>query len=129
MKLAVISGYASADYLVCLPSPLQGPQTVAVETLENGSWPRPGGAALYLSRHLSAAGHRAAPLIAVSDDANGIAYLAAAEEYGIDLSGTTVLKGERTPWCMLMYHDDGDYTCLIDRGSLKARNVTDAQQI
>jgi len=128
MKLAAISGYAGSDYLVRLPSALQGPQTATIETLGGSAWPRPGGAALYVARHLSAAGHHAAPLIAVGDDTNGRSYLDAVDAYGIDATGMRVVKDARTPWCMLLYHDDGDYTCLIDRGTVKQQALNDAQR-
>lgn len=127
-KLAVISGYASVDFPVRLPLPLQGEQTATVEAMAVEQWPRPGGAALYAARCIAAAGSRATALVTVGNDSNGALYLDAARAGGLELAGVDVSADARTPWCMLLYHDDGGYTCLIDRGDVDRHQLTDSQR-
>jgi ribokinase len=127
-KLAVVSGYATVDFPVRLPVPLNGAQTATVETLAKDSWPRPGGAALYASRRIAAAGHRACALVALGQDASGTLYLDACRAAGVELSEGACIAHLQTPWCMLLYHDEGNYTCLIDRGDMDQQVVSDAQR-
>lgn len=127
-KLAVVSGYATVDYPVRLAAPLSGAQTATVEALGRDSWPRPGGAALYASRRLAAAGHRAKAFVGLSDDANGALYLSACRASNVEVEAAACDAQTHTPWCMLLYHDDGSYTCLLDRGEVDGGALTDAQR-
>lgn len=115
-KSVVISGYATIDHVVRLPHALQGGGTYAVEALLPREWPRPGGAALYASRRIIAAGHTATALVVVGDDANGALYRKACADSGVAVTPIASAPALRTPWCLLAYHDDGGYTCLLDRG-------------
>ena len=74
-KTAIVSGYATVDYPARLAAPLWGPQTSPVEALSDDGWPRAGGAALYVSRCIAAAGHRASALVMLGKDENGALYL------------------------------------------------------
>jgi len=127
-KLAVVSGYATVDFPVRLPAPLSGAQTATVEALAKDSWPRPGGAALYASRRIAAAGHRACALVALGHDASGTLYLDACRAAGVELGEGACIAHLQTPWCMLLYHDEGSYTCLIDRGGTDQQVLSDAQR-
>ena len=128
-KLAVIAGYATVDFPVRLPRALTGERTATVEAMAGEQWPRPGGAALYAARCVVAAGGRAAALVTVGNDSNGALYLDAARACRVHLTGIDVSSEARTPWCMLLYHDDGGYTCLIDRGDVDRHRLTDSQQL
>lgn len=127
-KLAVVSGYATVDYPVRLAAPPSGAQTATVEALGRDGWPRPGGAALYASRRLEAAGHRARAFVGLGDDANGALYLSACQAANVEVETVACDAQIHTPWCMLLYHDDGSYTCLLDRGEINGGSVTDAQR-
>ncbi|MET0497871.1 MAG: PfkB family carbohydrate kinase [Steroidobacteraceae bacterium] len=117
-RSAIVSGYATVDYAMALREPLMGPTTATVVALSGDHWPRPGGAPLYVARRLVAAGHVARLGVALGEDANGDVYLAACRYAGIDIATISRSARIRTPWCMLLYHDDGQYTCLIDRGDV-----------
>lgn len=127
-RLAVVSGYAIVDYPVRLPAPLSGAQTSSVEALARDGWPRPGGAALYASRRIAAAGHRACALVALGQDANGALYLDACRAASVEIEESACSEQVHTPWCMLLYHDDGSYTCLIDRCEADRQTLTEAQR-
>ncbi|MBM0105009.1 carbohydrate kinase family protein [Steroidobacter sp. S1-65] len=127
-KLAVVSGYATVDYPVRLAAPLSGAQTATVEALGRDGWPRPGGAALYASLRLAAAGHRAKAFVGLGDDANGALYLSACGAGNVEVEAFACDSQTHTPWCMLLYHDDGSYTCLLDRGEMDGGSLTQAQR-
>ena len=128
-KTAVVSGYASVDYPVRLPAALRGEQTATVHALSGDGWPRPGGAALYVARCLADAGQRGVAIATVGQDANGALYLEACRSSRVELTALNVTAEARTPWCMLLYHDDGEYTCLIDRGDVDRQTLTQAQRL
>ena len=66
-KRIVVSGYATLDYVVQLSGPFHGTGTAIGELGFSGAWPRAGGAALYASRRIAAAGHRAFLLTWIGD--------------------------------------------------------------
>jgi ribokinase len=117
-KTVIVSGYATVDYPVRLPLALMGPQTSTVEALVGSDWPRAGGAALYASRRIAAAGHHAKALVALGDDSNAALYLNACHAANVEVEVVACDPQPRTPWCMLLYHDNGSYTCLIERGDV-----------
>ena len=57
MKKVVVTGYATMDYVVQLQAQFHGTGTVLGELGPADAWPRAGGAALYASKRLAAAGH------------------------------------------------------------------------
>jgi ribokinase len=126
-KHAVISGYATVDYAARSARPLHGAETLTVDAITEGGWPRAGGAALFASRRIAAAGHSASALTIVGTDANAALYSEACRTGGVRTDGIASLASVRTPWCVLVYHDEGSYTCLIDRGAVDAQNLTRAQ--
>ena len=115
-KRVVISGYATLDYVIQLASPFHGIGTTAGETGLSGAWPRAGGAALYASRRIAAAGHRAFPLTWIGDDGDGGHYLRACQREQICSDAIYQHPGAKTPRCVLIYHPDGSYGCLLDTG-------------
>lgn len=126
-KRAIVSGYATVDYAARLPQSLTGPQTRTIKALADDRWPRAGGAPLYVSSRIVAAHHHSSVLVAVGEDAHGAIYSDACRAAGIDTDAMTHNAQARTPWCMLLYHDDGTYTCLIDRGTTTRQSLTHAQ--
>jgi len=120
IRTALVAGYATVDYPVRLPQPLSGAATATIEAIQADRWPRPGGAALYAGRRLAMAGYEAHACVTVGEDANGALYLDACREAGIRTAYIRRCTAVRTPWCMLLYHDNGQYTCLIDRGDVDA---------
>jgi ribokinase len=126
-KHAVVSGYATMDYAARSARPLQGAETLSVDAVTDGGWPRAGGAALFASRRVAAAGFRASALTVVGTDVNAALYTEACRAGGICADGIASLASIRTPWCVLVYHDEGSYTCLIDRGGVDAQSLTRAQ--
>ena len=115
-KKIVISGYATLDYVVQLSEPFHGTGTVIGELGASGAWPRAGGAALYASRRMAAAGHRAFALTWIGDDGDGGHYLRACKQAQICCEAIDQRQGAQTPRCILIYRPDGDYGCLIDTG-------------
>ena len=115
-KRAVVVGYATLDYVLTTALPLQGAGTIPATMLTSESWPRAGGAALYATRRLAASGHSAWPLVSIGDDANGSAYRRACRDAGVGSEGIATDNCQKTPSCLLIYHDDGQYTCLLDLG-------------
>lgn len=78
-KSAIVAGYATVDYAARVSQPLYGPGTRAAVALTRDRWPSPGGAALYASKRIAAAGHQAHPLAILGNDDNGAIYLRACE--------------------------------------------------
>lgn len=67
-RSVVVSGYATLDYVVHAEMPFKGEGTVTASIGVSGAWPRPGGAALYASRRIAAAGLLAHPITQIGDD-------------------------------------------------------------
>jgi ribokinase len=115
-KRAVLSGYATLDHVMTTAASEVDAGTTPVRIVA-GAWPRAAGAALYAARRLAAYGHLAHPLVAIGSDAGGEAYLRACRSAGVATDGITVQHGGRSPTCVLLYHHDGRYTCLLDGGT------------
>lgn len=126
-KSAVVVGYATLDYSANVPDALRGPGTHAAVALSPANWPRAGGAALYASARLAAAGHTAHPLVTLGDDSNGAIYIQACRAANVSTDGIHCTRMVRTPWCLLAYHQDGTYTCLIDAGGVDEQPLTPSQ--
>lgn len=78
-KKVVVSGFATLDYVVQSSEPFNGTGTVLSELGVANAWPRAGGAALYASRRIAAAGHRSFALTWIGDDGDGGHYLRACQ--------------------------------------------------
>lgn len=126
-KQVVVSGYATLDYVVQLNEPFHGTGTVLGELGASGAWPRAGGAALYASRRIAAAGHRAFAMTWIGDDGDGGHYLRACQRSQICCDGIDQRHGVTTPRCILIYRPDGDYGCLLDTGFGGSENATQKQ--
>lgn len=126
-KRVVVSGYATLDYVVQLADPFHGTGTAIGELGLSGAWPRAGGAALYASRRIAAAGHRAFPLTWIGDDGDGGHYLRACQRAQICGDAIDQRGGAKTPRCVLIYRPDGDYGCLLDTGFEGRESLTAAQ--
>ena len=124
---AAVVGFATLDFVLTTAQPLHGPGTVPANILADGSWPRAGGAALYAARRLAAAGHATWPIVSVGDDPNGLAYEEACRAAQVEIGGVVRRGGIKTPCCLLMYHDDGAYTCLLDLGSNAPTKLAQSQ--
>lgn len=118
IKSAIVSGYATADYVARVPQALQGPGTRQAAALGGQRWPSVGGAALYASMRLAEAGHDVTPLTIVGNDGNGALFVDACSTAKVNTRGIVRTSEVRTPWCLLLYHDDGNCTCLIDHGGV-----------
>jgi len=127
MRRAVVIGFATLDYVAATRTPLSGTGTVDAQLLSSDAWPRAGGAALYACRRLSAHGHAAWPIVSVGTDANSAAYWQACAHADVRLEGIVEHAGGKTPCCLLIYHDDGGYTCLLDVGSVMATEFSSVQ--
>jgi ribokinase len=79
-------------------------------------WPRAGGATFYTSAALAKAGHATAPLVHLGDDAAGDAFIAACRTADINTTGIMRQTRAESARCLLIYHDAGGYTCLLDPG-------------
>lgn len=115
-KLVVVSGYATLDYVVQAETPFQGSGTVPAAVGVSGAWPRAGGAVLYASRRIAAAGHRAVALTWLGEDGDGDYYRGACESAGICCDAIEQRQGTRTTRCILIYQPDGRHGCLLDAG-------------
>ncbi len=124
MARVAIIGLATLDYVLTTEHPIRGPGTVAANVLIQNAWPRAGGAALYVARRMVAAGHSAWPIVSTGIGANGRAYRDACAACGANLDGVTQVEGSKTPCCLLIYHDDGGYTCLLDAGTAAASELS-----
>lgn len=122
-----ISGYATIDYSVQAPRALHGPGTYPVVALANEHWAKPGGAAFYASARMAAGGHQAHPIVMLGEDSNAQLYLDACDSAHVSTSGIHRTDRIRTPWCFLMYHDDGSHTCLLDAGSVMTAPLNQRQ--
>ncbi len=127
-RQVVVSGYATLDYVVQLSEPFYGTGTVIGELGISGAWPRAGGAALYASRRIAAAGHRAFALSWIGDDGDGGHYLRACQRAQICCDAIDQRNGASTPRCILIYRPDGDYGCLLDTG-IAGSEVATAKQL
>ncbi len=125
-KRAVLSGYATLDFVVGCDAAPTGAGTYLAEIHTATAWPRAGGAALYAGGRLAAAGHAAAPLAQIGDDANGAAYLAACAAAGVSTAGIDTVDGA-SPCCILVHHTVGSVTCYLDPGAREAHALTAAQ--
>ncbi|WP_257549440.1 carbohydrate kinase family protein [Sphingopyxis sp. DBS4] len=126
-KRVVVSGYATLDYVVQLAESFYGTGTVFGELGVSGAWPRAGGAALYASRRIAAAGHRAFALTWVGDDGDGGHYLRACQRSQICCDAIDRQRATKTPRCILVYRPDGDYGCLLDTGSGDGERLSERQ--
>lgn len=126
-KSAIVAGYATVDYAARVSQPLHGPGTRTAVALAPGRWPCAGGAALYASRRIAAAGHQAHPLAILGNDDNGAIYLQACAAANLSRAALLCTSEVRTPWCVLLYHDDGSYTCLLDHGAVNDQPLSAAQ--
>lgn len=123
---AVIVGLATLDYVLTTVLPIAGPGTVLANAV-SADWPRAGGAPLYAARSLRSAGCAAWPIVSVGDDDNASAYSAACRQANISVDGIAEIVGGKTPCCVLIYHDDGPYTCLLDLGTASLSGLTGDQ--
>lgn len=126
-KRIVVSGYATLDYVVQLSGPFHGTGTAIGELGVSGAWPRAGGAALYASRRIAAAGHRAFPLTWIGADGDGGHYLRACQRAQICCDAIDQRGSAKTPRCILIYHPDGSYGCLLDTGFEGLESLTAKQ--
>ena len=115
-KRAVVSSFATLDYVMTTAAPAVEAGTTPGRIVAS-AWPRAGGAAFYAARRLAAYGHMAHPLVAIGSDAGGGAFLRACRSDGVATDGITVQHGGRSPTCVLLYHQGGPYTCLLDCGT------------
>lgn len=115
-RLVVVSGYATLDYVVQAQTPFGGTGTITAALGAANAWPRAGGAALFASTRVAAAGHRALALTWVGDDADGDHYMQACRQSGIDDAAIDRRLGAATPRCLLIYQPDGEHGCLLDIG-------------
>lgn len=127
IRSAVVLGYATADYPAHSHEALRGPGTYLARALFPAQWPRAGGAALYASARFAAAGHRAHPLVTLGEDGNGEIFLQVCRAANLSTEGIHRTPLVRTPWCLLLYHTDGGYTCVLDTGSVHEQSLTQAQ--
>jgi ribokinase len=63
----------------------------------------------------------------VGQDDNASVYLDACRAAKVSVDAICRSEQVRTPWCMLLHHDDGSCTCLIDRGNVDQQDLTAAQ--
>ncbi len=126
-KRVIVSGYATLDYVVQASASFYGTGTTIAELGVSEAWPRAGGAALYASRRIAAAGHRAFPLTWIGDDGDGGHYLRACQRSQICCDAIDQCRGEKTPRCILIYRPDGDYGCLLDTGFNGRESLTSVQ--
>jgi len=119
-KRAVVSGYATLDFIVRSPEPPVGARTYPAEILGGAAWPRAGGAPLYAGRRLAANRISAALVVSVGSDANGRAYRETCRADGLDVEGIAMHEG-RTPACILIHHAGGGCTCFLDPGGVPER--------
>jgi ribokinase len=126
-KSAIVAGYATVDYAARVSQPLHGPGTRTAVALARNHWPSAGGAALYASMRIAAAGHQAHPLAVLGNDRNGAVYLQACDAANLSHAALVCTAKVRTPWCVLLYHDDGSYTCVLDHGDVNEQPLSAAQ--
>ena len=119
-----VAGFATLDYVARVEGDFTGRGTLPMRQGAADAWPRAGGAALYASAALAAAGVEAAPLTWIGDDADGAAYRQACLRAGVGLDGLAVMKGAPSTRCLLIYNADGSYGCLLRPGPAV---LTDAQ--
>ena len=126
-KRAIVCGYATLDYIAATAAPLDGPGTVAARLRHTADWPRPGGAVFYTSARLAKAGHATACLSVLGDDRAGDAFITACHDHGVATDGIARVTGGQSPACLLIYHDSGDYSCLLDTGDAQLDQMTPVQ--
>lgn len=124
---AVISGFATMDYVLATARPLRGPETLLATARVEDAWPRAGGAALYAAAPMSRLGHSVSPIVTIGGDANGDRYLDACGRAGVQLDGIVRETNARTPSCVLIYHDVGGYSCLLDVGGATPAKLSHQQ--
>ncbi|UDF03027.1 carbohydrate kinase family protein [Asticcacaulis sp. AND118] len=124
---AALSGFATLDFIATAPHPLPVTGTVMGQCLTDTAWPRPGGASLYAGRRIARSGLCAAAVTVLGDDATGDAYMRACADAGMNTDGVHRLAGGKSPCCLLIYRDTGDYSCLLDPG--RTANRPDSAQL
>ncbi len=123
----VIAGYATLDYVVQSEEDFHGTGTVLSALGISEAWPRAGGAALYASRRVAAAGHQSFALTWIGDDADGGHYLRACQRSNICCEAISQTQGATTPRCILIYGPSGDYGCLLDVGQTDCERLSEQQ--
>ena len=112
----VVAGFATLDYVAQVEGDFTGRGTLPMRQAVADAWPRAGGAALYASVALAAAGVAAAPLTWIGNDTDGAAYGQACRLGGVALEGVAVAEGAPSTRCLLIYNADGTYGCLLRPG-------------
>ena len=111
-----VAGFATLDYVVRVEGDFTGRGTLPMRQGAADAWPRAGGATLYASAALAAAGVAVAPLTWIGDDADGLAYRQACRRAGVRLEGVAIGAGAPSTRCLLIYNADGSYGCLLRSG-------------
>lgn len=128
-KRAVVTGFATLDYVIELSEPFAGTGTRRIRQIPNDAWPRPGGAALYSSRELASAGIEATVATWVGEDAGAECYESACRKSAIGTDGIVRRIHGATATCVLIYQPDGSYGCLFDTGTSNPEQLSGAQRI
>lgn len=128
MKKAVVSGYATLDYVIQMYDQFHGTGTALGAMGPSGAWPRAGGAVLYVSRRLAAAGTECHAMTWIGADSDGEHFLNACVEANIKSNAICISPTRKTPRCMMIYNPDGGYGCLLDAGSDCEEHLTEKQE-
>ena len=128
MKKAVVSGYATLDYVIQMYDQFHGTGTVSGAMGPSGAWPRAGGAVLYASRRLAAAGIECHALTWIGADGDGQHFLNACAESKINSDTICISPTRKTPRCIMIYNPDGGYGCLLDASSDSEEHLTAEQE-
>lgn len=113
-RRVVVSGYSTVDYVVRASGGFTGQGTTTMVADPGRLRPRAGGAPIYACAALARAGHAASPLTWLGDDERHGGYLDVCRAEGVLQDGVEILPGASTSTCLLIYHADGAYGCLID---------------
>ena len=93
-----------------------------------GAWPRAGGAVLYASRRLAAAGHSCSALTWIGNDEDADHFLNACQKAAIRQDAIEQCNDTRTTRCIMLYNADGSSGCLLDVGLGGTERLSNAQR-
>lgn len=115
-------GYPSLDWIYQVDRLPDVGQTARI--LNHTPYPTPGGCPANIAVACVRLGLRAGVLTAIGDDAQGRAYLAKLKAAGVETRGVNLIRGGRSPSCLLFVDPEGRHLTFYDPGFSEQRGLT-----
>lgn len=129
IKSAIVSGYATIDYVLNVDASFSGDNIAPMQPIDRKSWERPGAATFYTSAQLAEKGIDVYPVTWIGDDKEGDMYWQACRDSNLQLEAINRLEGVATPSCILIYRPDGSQGVLLNDSGMNSTTTLTGGQI